>query len=508
MSSGIALLYCRSCVRAAEALDGHERDEAGDDRQRRDEDLRVGADQRRAARRRHVLRRQRALDLREVRRPVAERQDEAEAEHDAEPVGVDRVGDVADPEALPGVEAALLQGRRLDLVLQAAPAAHVVERDERQREQARDDDEELQDLVVDRRGQAAERDVDEHDRGGDDDRDRERPAEHQVDDQREREQVDAGDQHGRHGERRGVQRVGRVVEAQAQVVRDAADLGPVVEGHHHDAQEDHRGDRADPVEVHGRDAVLGTVGGHAEDLERAEVGGDEGQAGDPGGQRPAGQEEVEVRLDRQTRDGADPEHHDEVDAEDRVVERAGVEAQRARGKHGHGRLLPGRRSPNARGGQSAIGVGHGRRTATAGNNGRHERSPPAPGRPRRQGGDPRRRARAHVRGSGGRGGGRRGDGRGRGARGGVRRAAPGDVRRGGRGARGGRPVHAGQPEGGRARARAHPVRQRARDRPDGRRGRAARAVLRYPTRASTSTRTRAPARRTPRPGTSTPRRRP
>ena len=351
MSSGIALLYCRSCVRAAEALDAHERDEAGDDRQRRDEDLRVGADERRAPRGRHALRRQRALDLREVRRPVPERQDEAEAEHDRDPVGVDRVRHVPDAEALPGVQAALLQRRLLDLVLEAAPAAHVVQRDERQRQQARHDDEELQDLVVDRRGQAAERDVDEHDRGGDDDRDRDRPAQHQVDDQREREQVDAGDQDRRHCERRGVQRVRGVVEAQAQVVGHAADLGAVVEGHHHDAQEDHRRDRADPVEVHGRDAVLGTVGGHAEDLERAEVGGDEGQARDPCGQGPAGQEEVDVGLDGQTRDRADPEHHQEVDAEDGVIEGADVEAQRAGCEHGHGRLLPARarRNPHRRG---------------------------------------------------------------------------------------------------------------------------------------------------------------
>jgi hypothetical protein len=35
--------------------------------------------------------------------------------------------------------------------------------------------------------------------------------------------------------------------------------------------------------VHGRDAVLRPVGGHAEDLEGAQVGGDERQTGDPGG---------------------------------------------------------------------------------------------------------------------------------------------------------------------------------------------------------------------------------
>src|SRR5215212_10635220 len=45
----------------------------------------------------------------------------------------------------------------------------------------------------------------------------------------------------------------------------------VVEGHHHDAEEHHRRYGADPVEANRRDAVLGAVGGLADDLQRAEV---------------------------------------------------------------------------------------------------------------------------------------------------------------------------------------------------------------------------------------------
>ena len=69
-----------------------------------------------------------------------------------------------------------------------------LEADDRQRQQAGDDDEELQDLVVDRRGQPAERDVGEHDDRGDDDRTPSRPAEQRLDDQRQRVEVDAGDE--------------------------------------------------------------------------------------------------------------------------------------------------------------------------------------------------------------------------------------------------------------------------------------------------------------------------
>ena len=106
-----------------------------------------------------------------------------------------------------------------------------------------------------------------------------RPPEHQVQHEREREQVHAGDQDRPHRERGGVERVRAVVESQPQVLGHGADLRSVVEGHHHEAEEDHRRHRADPVEVHGRDAVLRAVRGLPQDLEGAEVRRDERQPG-------------------------------------------------------------------------------------------------------------------------------------------------------------------------------------------------------------------------------------
>ena len=150
--------------------------------------------------------------------------------------------------------------------------------------------------------------------------------EQQLQDQRERVQVHAGDQHRGDRERQRVEDVGRLVEAQPQVLRHAAHLGAVVEGHHHEAQEDHRRHRADPVVVDRRvDAELRAVGGHPEDLERAEVGRDERQAGDPRGQRPAGQEVVQARLDVALRGEPDPEDEDEVDRQDHVVDEVRVQ---------------------------------------------------------------------------------------------------------------------------------------------------------------------------------------
>ena len=90
----------------------------------------------------------------------------------------------------------------LDLVLQAAPAADVVQADDRDRDQRRQDHEELQHLVVDRRGQAAERDVGGDDDRRDDDADDDRPAQQELQDERERVEVHAGDQDRGDRERR------------------------------------------------------------------------------------------------------------------------------------------------------------------------------------------------------------------------------------------------------------------------------------------------------------------
>jgi hypothetical protein len=139
------------------------------------------------------------------------------------------------------------------------------------------------------------------------------------------EEVHAGDEHLRDGEGDRVEQVGGPVEPQAQVLGDAADLGPVVEGHHDDAEEDHRGDGPDPVVVQRHEPVLGTVGGHPDDFEGAEVRRDERETGDPGRQRPAGQEEVDAGADRAAGCEADPENRHEVQCDEQIVD--GVEAQ-------------------------------------------------------------------------------------------------------------------------------------------------------------------------------------
>ena len=82
-------------------------------------------------------------------------------------------------------------------------------------------------------------------------------------------------------------------KALAHELRHRAHLGAVVERHHHNAQKDHGGDGTDPEVVHGLEAILHAIGGHTDDFYRAQVGRDEGQSGHPGGQSPAGEEEVD-----------------------------------------------------------------------------------------------------------------------------------------------------------------------------------------------------------------------
>ena len=126
-------------------------------------------------------------------------------------------------------------------------------------------------------------------------------------------------------ERDAVQQVRGVVEAPAGVLGDAADPGAVVERHHHQAEEHHRRYGADPVEVDRRDAVLGTVCSHAEDLDGAEVRRDEGQAGDPGRQRASREQEVLAGRHGSAGEEADGHHEREVDEKDAVVEEVDVQ---------------------------------------------------------------------------------------------------------------------------------------------------------------------------------------
>jgi len=145
-----------------------------------------------------------ALDDQEVGAPVPERQDEPEAHRHAEPLdphGVGR-GTAQVPARLgehPGREPTL-HGDHCQFRLETGPPADRLQAQERERQEAEDDHEELQDLVVDRTGQAAEEGVPEHDRRRQDDADVDVPAQELLEQHPHGVHADAGGEDRHHRE--------------------------------------------------------------------------------------------------------------------------------------------------------------------------------------------------------------------------------------------------------------------------------------------------------------------
>ncbi len=320
----MAWLYSRLLPAAADPGKKHQSGHAGQHRDERHERLRVGPDDGCQPRRVAVLGGHGPLHLGEVGRPVAEGQAERQSEDDPDPV-THRVGP-SEAGARPRVdEGGPVLG--LERAEEAAQASALLERDDRQRHHPDHDHEELHDLVVDGAGQATEQDVGQHEGRRQHDRQQQRDPEQRLEDDGECVEVHAGDEDAAEHEGDRVDQVRLRVEPQPEVLGDAAHLGPVVERHHHDAEEHHRGDRADPEVVHHRGAVLGPAGGLAEQLDGTDVGRDEADPGDPGGQGPTGQEEVQRGLHATFQGETDAEDEAEVDHDQHDVDRAQVEIQ-------------------------------------------------------------------------------------------------------------------------------------------------------------------------------------
>src|SRR2546429_352418 len=90
--------------------------------------------------------------------------------------------------------------------------------------------------------------------------------------------------------------------------------------YHHDAEKHHRRNRANPIPVRGKNAVL--IGGTrpAQQLERAKVRRDESQAGDPRGHLAAGQKEIFAGLCESLQIKADSQNQKEIESDDDKVD--------------------------------------------------------------------------------------------------------------------------------------------------------------------------------------------
>ena len=92
------------------------------------------------------------------------------------------------------------------------------------------------------------------------------------------------------------------------------DAAAVVERHHVDAEEEHRRNGADPVEVGDVHPVLERIPGHPQQFEGTEVRREKREPGDPGAVLPARQKEIVLVRGETLEVVPDPEDEDEVEA--------------------------------------------------------------------------------------------------------------------------------------------------------------------------------------------------
>ena len=105
------------------------------------------------------------------------------------------------------------------------------------------------------------------------------------------------------------------------VLRDAPRARAVIKRHHEDADEDHRRDGADPVEMTGEHAVFGAARRHADHFLGAEIGGEKREPGRPRGNGSAREEEVGAVDHFAPQREANGEHENAVEGEDEDVDR-------------------------------------------------------------------------------------------------------------------------------------------------------------------------------------------
>ena len=107
----------------------------------------------------------------------------------------------------------------------------------------------------------------------------------------------------------------------------AAGAASVIERHHEDAHEQHGRHRADPIEMRGHDAVFRAGRAHSDHFLRAQVGGDERQAGDPDRNGAAGSQKIFAGGDLALDQPADAQYEGEIERQDEIVDRGQRQAE-------------------------------------------------------------------------------------------------------------------------------------------------------------------------------------
>ena len=221
-----------------------------------------------------------------------------------------------------------------DLRFQIRPATGFDQTHHGNDQGARPDQDELQYFIEDGRAQSAQGDVNCHRDRRHPDAEVDVPAQHDLHYQRHRVHVDATHQHCHERKRDRGQRACRFSVTQLQVAGHRVGLGDVVERHHDQREKQHRRDCADPIPVRCQDSILIGRRRPPHEFERAQIGGQEAQAGNPGRHLAAGHEEVFARAGLAFQVPPNGQYEGKIERDNHHIHRGQVH-QSLRGKHCH-----------------------------------------------------------------------------------------------------------------------------------------------------------------------------
>jgi hypothetical protein len=148
--------------------------------------------------------------------------------------------------------------------------------------------------------------------GGNPDAEIDVPPQDHFHDERHGVHVDAAHQDRHERETNRGKHAAGFAKTQFQVAGHGVRLGDVVERHHHQAEEQHGRDGADPVPVRREDSVLIGRRGPAHEFEGAQICGKKAEAGDPRRHFATGEEEILARVGAAFQVEADGQHQHEI----------------------------------------------------------------------------------------------------------------------------------------------------------------------------------------------------
>ena len=194
-----------------------------------------------------------------------------------------------------------------------------------QRRKSDHDQEELQNLIVDGRGEPSQIDINQYDHGRNQQAEIKIPAQQGFHQQCQGIHGDPGSKYGHDRKRKRIESPGFFIEPEFQVFGHRPCLGTIIKRHHEDGQEYHGRDGPNPVKMYRRHTVFRPRGRHTDHFQCPQVGGDKGEPGDPGRNGTPGLQEICRGFHIALEGPSYPQYKSEIDQHDRVVDPAQCE---------------------------------------------------------------------------------------------------------------------------------------------------------------------------------------